>query len=157
MGPVVFARGVYQEPDNFLNEIFSGEVPRVKKIWIERDLKQEIKNILGHDLGMLRLSYWQRDTRTAWVLDEIGKSLPITVGIVVNNNKVEVIRILVFRESRGWEVRYPFFLNQFIAAMLTEENQLNNGIDGISGATLSVRAVKKLAILALFLHKRLTS
>ena len=149
-----FAKGVYQEPGDFLTEIFAGDVPELKKLWLQKDLQQEILNILGHDLGVLRLSYWQRDKRSAWILDEIGKTLPITVGIVVNENKIELLRILIFRESRGWEVRYPFFTVQFNNAMLTELNQLDNAVDGISGATLSVNAVKKLATLALLLHRQ---
>jgi Na+-transporting NADH:ubiquinone oxidoreductase subunit NqrC len=77
------------------------------------------------------------------------------VGIVVNDNKIERINILIFRESRGWEVRYPFFTEQFTSATLTSKYQLDKGIDGISGATLSVNAVKKLAALALFFHQQL--
>jgi hypothetical protein len=150
----IFAKGIYQEPKDFLLEVFAGEVPQVKKFWIQKDLQKDINSILGHDLGVLRLSYWQRDNRTAWILEEIGKSLPITVGIVVNDNKIERINILVFRESRGWEIRYPFFTEQFNSAALTAEKNLDKGIDGISGATLSVNAVKKLAALALFFHQQ---
>ncbi|MGK0297004.1 MAG: hypothetical protein ACI9XC_000604 [Gammaproteobacteria bacterium] len=152
----LFAKGIYQEPNDFLIEVFTGDIPQVKKLWLEKDLKEDVRNILGHDLGVLRLSYWQRDNRTAWILEEIGKSLPITVGIVVNENKIERIKILIFRESRGWEVRYPFFTEQFTSAILTSGNKLDKGIDGISGATLSVNAVKKLAALALLFHQQLS-
>jgi Na+-transporting NADH:ubiquinone oxidoreductase subunit NqrC len=37
---------------------------------------------------------------------------------------------------------------------MNTDRQLDRHIDGISGATLSVRAVKKLALLALYLHKQ---
>ena len=151
----IFAKGTYQEPEAFLNEVFTAAVPAVKKLWIVKEIKTEIRDIPGHDLGVLRLSYWQRDMKTAWILEEIGKSLPITVGIVVNENKIEFIRILIFRESRGWEVRYPFFTDQFNNVRLSQENQLDRGIDGISGATLSVNAVTRLATLALYLHQHI--
>lgn len=58
----------------------------------------------------------------------------------------------MFRESRGFEVRYPFFTDQFRGARLREGLDLDREIDGISGATLSVRALTKLARLALLLR-----
>ena len=153
----IHARGVYQEPDVFLEEVFQGKVPEVRKLWIQGELRPEIRNILGHDLGALRVSYWQRDKRTAWILEEIGKTLPITVGIVVNDNNIEQVKILIFRETRGWEVRYPFFTDQFNGRTLADDGELDEEIDGISGATLSVSAVKRLAALALYFHQLVDS
>ena len=149
----VFATGTYQEPAEFIQEVFSGDAPKVSKIWIKKDLKVKIYEIMGHDLGVLRLRYWEKEARTAWILEEIGKERAITAGIVVNNNKIESINVLTFRESRGWEVRYPFFTDQFSDATLKEDKQLDRHIDGISGATLSVKAMTKMARLALLLHK----
>jgi hypothetical protein len=106
---------------------------------------------MGHDLGVLRLKYWEKEGRTAWILEEIGKERPITAGVVVNDGKIERINVLTFRESRGWEVRYPFFTDQFSDATLKEDKQLDRHIDGISGATLSVKAMTKMARLALLL------
>ena len=55
-------------------------------------------------------------------------------------------------------LRYlSFFTDQFNEIGLTGELDLDRGIDGISGATLSVRALKKLARLALYLHTRIPS
>jgi hypothetical protein len=58
----------------------------------------------------------------------------------------------VFRESRGWEVKYPFFTDQFARIGLTGEGELDRQIDGITGATLSVQAMKRMARVALRLH-----
>lgn len=149
----VNATATYQEPVEYINEVFSGDVPRVSKIWIKKDLKAKIREIMNHDLGVLRLKYWKKDGRTVWILEEIGKERPITAGIVVNNNKIESVKVLAFRESRGWEVRYPFFTDQFSDASLKENNLLDRHIDGISGATLSVKAMKKMVRLALLLHQ----
>ncbi len=145
------ATGNYQEPAEFIQEVFSGDAPKVSKIWIKKDLKVKIHEIMGHDLGVLRLKYWEKEGRTAWILEEIGKVRPITAGIVVNDRKIESINVLTFRESRGWEVRYPFFTDQFSDATLKEDKQLDRHIDGISGATLSVKAMTKMARLALLL------
>ena len=73
---------------------------------------------------------------------------------MVNDNRIELVRVLIFRESRGWEVRYPFFTDQFVSVRLDSSGQLDKSIDGISGATLSVIAIKKLTTLALLLHKK---
>ncbi len=71
--------------------------------------------------------------------------------MVINEGRLEIIKVLVFRESRGEEIRHPFFTDQFKDARLDHKGNLDRTIDGISGATLSVRAMKKLARLALYL------
>jgi len=109
--------------------------------------------MLGHDYKGLRIRYWKQDERTAWVLDEIGKDKPITTGFVIKNGRIERVRVLIFRESRGWEIRHAFFTDQFDKATLNKDRQLDRTIDNISGATLSVRAVTKLARVALLLDQ----
>ncbi len=146
------ARGVYQEPTAFINEAFSGEPPKASRIWITGKKKQIATEILGHRPGSLRLRYWGKGSRTAWVLEEIGKEKPITVGIIVNKDRIERVKVLIFLESRGWEVRHDFFTDQFKNMGLHKNQKLDKHIDGISGATLSVRALKKLSRLALYLH-----
>ena len=150
-------KGVYQEPEAFINDVYGQAPPKPDKLWISGDLKDAIIDIMDHDLGVLRLRYWLKDGRSTWILEEIGKERPITTGIVVNNDQIKQIKILVFREIRGWEVRYPFFTDQFKGAVLTKDHELDRHIDGITGATLSVNAVTKLARLALLLHDRVTS
>jgi hypothetical protein len=149
--PGLMARGVYQEPDAFLSEVFAGDVPEPEVIWLTGERKGVVNELLGHDYATLRVRYWRRDPRSTWILEEIGKEQPITVGLVVNEGRLERIKVLVFRETRGWEVRHPFFTDQFTNAQLDGNRDLDRHIDGISGATLSVRAMKKLAALALYL------
>jgi len=144
----------YQSPEEFLGEAFAGSPPAPKVVWLRGAVKETAGEILGHAYPGIRIRYWGKDKRTAWILEEIGKTQPITVGIVVDAAGLESIRVLAFRESRGWEVRYPFFTDQFSGIQLTADNRLNRYIDGISGATLSVRALKKLTRLALYLHQQ---
>jgi hypothetical protein len=145
------ARGVYQEPEAFLDEIFAGQAPEPQLVWLTGARKAAVKSLLGHDYPSLRVRYWRKQERSAWVLEEIGKEQPITVGLVVRDGRLETVKVLVFRESRGWEIRHPFFTEQFREAALDGNGTLDRPIDGISGATLSVRAMKKLAALALYL------
>ena len=92
-----------------------------------------------------------------WILEKIGKELPITAGFVISENKVEQFKVLAFRESRGWEIRNDFFTEQFDGAHLTTKNKLDRPIDNITGATMSVNAMKKLSRMALYLHKQVLS
>jgi len=152
--PGVNAGGVYQEPTDFIEQVFENEPPKAKVLWLDKDLKKQITEILDHKYNALRIRYWQQDKRTAWVLEEIGKEKLITAGIVINKQKIEQVKVLVFRESRGWEVRHDFFTDQFKQAGIKENNQLDKTIDNISGATLSVRAIRKLATIALLLDSQ---
>ncbi len=149
---------VYKTNEAFLSEVFAGKVPTPAHVWLRGDLKAQVNKILMHPYGKLRVKYWKSADKSAWILEEIGKEKPITTGIVINQpGKISKIEILAFRESRGWEVKYPFFLKQFLNAALKADQQLDKPVDGITGATLSVRAVTKLARMALLLHQHETA
>src|SRR5206468_2201270 len=74
----------------------------------------------------------------------------VAAGFVVVDGRIDHVRVLVYRESRGQEVRTPSFLKQFKDAKLTRGDRLDREIDGIAGATLSVGAMEHMARLALF-------
>ncbi len=152
--PLAHARGVYMSPEDFITGAFGKSQPRPRVMWLTKDIRPGIRAILGHDPKVMRLRYWADDGRSAWILEEIGKEEPITVGIVVEKGHIEQMQVLVYRESRGSEVRHPFFTSQFSGATLGDDMMLDRTIDGISGATLSVRALKKLARLALYLDQQ---
>lgn len=147
------ATGVYQEPAAFLDEMFGGVAPEPRTLWLQARVRERAADILGHAPAMLRVRYWNTGDRYAWVLEEIGREQPITVGIVTAAGRIEQLRVLVFRESRGWEVRHPFFTDQFRGLGLTQDYALEKPIDGIAGATLSVSALSRLARLALLFHE----
>jgi len=151
---VVRAMGVYQAPDEFLKETFAGDPPPPEALWLTADLRETVADILGHPPATMRLRYWRDGGRTAWIVEEIGKEKPITTGIVIADGRIEKVKVLVFRESRGWEVRHDFFTDQFRQAGLNGDQQLDRSIDSISGATLSVHAITRLARMTLFLDSR---
>ena len=142
---------ILKTPESFLEEAFGDSVPSKRFIWITGSVRDATVRILGHRYGQLRVGYWRAAGRTVWILEEIGKVKPITAGFLVVSGKIENFEVLVYRESHGWEIRYPFFTRQFRGAELDERQQLTRSIDGISGATLSVNAVTRLTRLALFL------
>jgi hypothetical protein len=156
LAPVTLVTGaVYQAPETFLDATFAGHPPAPALLWLKGEVRDTSTRILGHPYPGLRIRYWAKASRSAWILEEIGKEKPITVGLVINRHALERLRVLEFRESRGWEVRYPSFTDQFSGAHLTPDRQLDREIDGISGATLSVRALERLARLALYLDSRI--
>ena len=150
----VGAGSTLESSQAFLAAAFPNGVPKSKVIWYSGTLGKEAASILGHRPKTLRQRYWLDAStgRSAWILDEVGKERPITFGILIENDRITRLRVLRFRESRGGEIQFPFFTAQFHQARL-KGKQLDRTIDGISGATLSVRAAKKVAHLALFLHQ----
>jgi len=176
---VTHSKGVYQTGPDFIAEYLqpstlssklsptstSSPTPQPsslaaeqKSLWLTPELKETASDILGRRVRGIRVRYWTNGEKTAWIMEEIGKELPITIGVIVNGSKegshIEHVKILAFRESRGWEVRYPAFTTQYQNVKITPELKLDQHIDGITGATLSVRAVTKVARLALFYHQQ---
>ncbi|ASJ98705.1 FMN-binding protein [Shewanella marisflavi] len=152
----VQAASVYQSNEDFITQAFAAPMPKAKVYWLEDDDKQVIEDILAHKFNKMRVRYWQQEGETVWILEEIGKESPITVGIHIKNKAIAQTKVLVYRESRGDEVRHEFFTDQFKQAKLTGDHQLDRNIDGITGATLSVRALTKLSRIALYLDDRVT-
>ena len=72
---------------------------------------------------------------------------------MVNNCKIKSSHVLVYREQHGYEIKYPAFLLQFTDAEINSNMKLNTKIDNISGATLSVNSMKRMAKTALLLNK----
>ena len=157
----VLGKGVYMTPEDFLTESYSSQQPLIQSLWLTDDIRDSAKQILNHAYPGLRIRYWhwseEGRQRTAWIMNEVGKTRPITIGITIADGKIERVRILEFRESRGAEVRMAFFTRQFVGLTLeSPKSQLSGNIDGITGATLSVKAVKKTARFALYLHQLVT-
>ena len=149
------AESVYQSPEDFLSSTYS-IVPDPQRLTLSGDLGKEVKSILGHRYKKIRVPYWQDGCRSAWILEEIGKERYITTGFVVNEQGLEKIKVLIFRESRGWEVKHDFFAEQFIGAKLNNKDRLDKSIDNISGATMSVNAITNISRVALLLHDHVT-
>ena len=148
--PLSLHAEVYLTSQQFVDGAFGANTAKLETLWMTKEVAQQTDKILGHAPKNLRLRYWKTGLQTAWILDEIGKEEPITAGFVVENGKIVQASILAYRESRGWEVRHANFLKQYQNVGLLPDKFLNKNIDGISGATLSVRAMGRMARLALY-------
>lgn len=91
--------------------------------------------LLVYDAGRRLLGY-------ALVTEERGKYRPITF-LVGMTPRLEVrdVAIMVYRESRGGEVRQRRFLRQYEGKTPGDAIRPGSDIVGISGATISVRSV----------------
>ncbi len=151
--PALAREEVIEPPASFLAAAFGNTPPRPKMLWLTKPLQEQIRAVMGHPLSALRLRYWRKDGRTAWILEEIGKSEPITAGFVVEGGRIARASVLIYRESRGYEIRYPQFRAQFVGAGFDDKKNLDRRIDGIAGATLSVNAMIRMARTALLLDE----
>lgn len=147
------AAQVIKAPDAFLAAAFDGRAPAPSVLWLTPQIQSDILRINGQRLPALRQRYWRNGERTAWILEKVGKEEPITAGFVVEGERILSAHVLIYRESRGWEIRHAKFRDQFIGTRLDERLALVGRFDGIAGATLSVDAMQTMARLALYLHK----
>lgn len=147
----------YLTRDDFLRLAFGDAAPEMQTLWLTDETRAAAREAVGWAPAALRLRYWRSGEQTAWILEDIGKEKPITLGIAVAGERIVRVDVLAFRESRGWEIRYPFFTDQFAGISLAEDGYLSEHIDGITGATLSVRATERMARLALWLDARARS
>ena len=144
----------YLKREELLALAFPGTSPAQQTLWLNDALRQRAQAEVGLAPSTLRVRYWQSGARTAWILEEIGKEQPITLGIVVEAGHIADLRVMAFRESRGWEIRHDFFTRQFAGVGLGDGGRLDHDIDGITGATLSVNATDRAARLALWLARQ---
>lgn len=155
--PVLSAAQTLETPAAFVQQAFAGAPPAASTVWLIDRLGDKAEAILGHPPTQLRERYWRKGSRSVWVLEEVGKERLITTGWIVDGHKIVESKVLIYRETRGGEIRYPFFTRQFQGARLNNTKQLDTKIDGISGATLSVGAMRRMAKLALLLDHHVSS
>src|SRR2546426_8892367 len=78
----------------------------------------------------------------AVIQETIGKHRPITYLVgVTPDGKVSDIEVLVYRESKGSEVRMKRFNSHYEGKTVLEPIRINKDIINITGATVSVRSV----------------
>lgn len=143
---------VFLSVQAYVDRVFPDVRPRIATLWPKEKLREELAQVLGHQPN-LRFKYWAAGDKTVWILDEIGKDRPITAGVTISQGKIEDVQVLVFRESRGWEIKHDFFTRQFNSLWLRPDKRLSDRIDNITGATLSVKAMTRMASAALLMHE----
>ena len=139
---------VYYTADEARQKIFP-EAVRFEPVthFIPRQVKLDLEGQLGRPFAEDSLEvYLAYDADNllgyAVISNEIGKYQPITfvVGVTADFH-VQGAAILIYRESRGAEVRRARFLRQYRDKTSRDPIRINRDIVNITGATLSVRAL----------------
>ena len=122
---------------------------RVKKdlLRVPADRKMAIEERIGWKFPEDAFEVYIGETGTqvdgyAFVQNTIGKHKPMTYMVGVDaHGRVSNVELLVFRESRGSEVRTKRFNVQYEGKTASDPVRLNKDIINISGATMSVRSM----------------
>ncbi|MBT3939850.1 MAG: FMN-binding protein [Pelagibacterales bacterium] len=138
--------------EQFIEKAFGKKDVSKGRLRFKEEVKKTAQKIMGSKYKKVLMRYWIEGNRTAWILNRIGKVKPITAGFIIDNCKIVSVHVLVYRESHGWEIKYPSFRDQFKGIGMRNEYKLDKSIDGISGATLSVNSMRIMASLALAMH-----
>lgn len=169
--PAARADGLVESPDGpehvkvyfteaeALAEAFAGADSTWTETWRPTAAERaDLEAALGWHLPEDRFVFYRavrrgRDLGTALILEEKGRFKPITFLVRVDpGGKVGLVLVMVYRESRGDAVRRARFLRQFAGRTTLDPLRLNRDVVGISGATMSSRAlaagVRKALVLA---------
>ena len=155
---------VYLTPDEARRQIFpeasafDREV-RLVPAAVKDHLKRKLGGLVSEDSLDVWLAYDDGGSLLGYAatVEEIGKYRPITFMVGIDPRfRVVAAALLVYRESRGGEVRRSRFLRQYQGKSSRDPIRINRDIVNITGATLSVRAlnfgVRKLVSLTELLY-----
>ena len=122
---------------------------RMNILKLDKQMKKEVENQVKQKFYRNKLYYWtisQDDTSIAYaILDNvIGKSMPITFMVILNiDGDIINTNVVKYREAYGGEVGNKGWLQQFINFNNNSDYNIGKDIDGISGATISVKSISK--------------
>jgi hypothetical protein len=139
---------VYYSRDEALDKVFA----RADSVWSEAwqptpDEVVALEAQLGwrvspDEVVFHRAARGGEDLGYAVVTEEKGRFKPITFMVHVEaDRRVEMVLVMVYRESRGDGVKRQRFLKQFRRKDVDDPLRLNRDLKMVSGATLSSRAI----------------
>ena len=157
---------VYTTPGEALREIFEG-VARVDTVTarLSAGELERLHERLGFAVASDTVAVYEPRDSTGTLIgyavigDEVGKYRPITFMVGVRPDlAVRGVEVLVYRESRGGEIRRERFLRQYRGKDPADPIRTNRDVLNVAGATLSVnamnRGVKRALITLELLRKR---
>ena len=150
---------VYLTPEDAAKLMFpESDHIRSEVIIITEDQKQLIEERIGWHFPETSFDCFIGETKGkvdgwAFIQHTIGKHKPMTYMVgVAPDGEVTNVEILVYRESRGSEVRKKRFNYQYQGKTIDDPIRINRDVINISGATMSVRSmsagVKRALVLA---------
>ena len=116
---------------------------------LDKQVKKKVENKVKQKFYRDKLYYWnitKGDSTMAYAfLDNvIGKSMPITFLVILNiNGNIINTNVIKYREAYGGEVGNKGWLRQFLYRDNNSSYNIGKDINGISGATISVKSMSK--------------
>ena len=139
---------VYLTPDEAAKLMFP-KSDRIRKeiLTLQPEQKTLIQKLIGWNFPETSFECFIGETNgkiDGWALIQhtIGKHKPMTYMVGVNpQGEATNVEVLVYRESRGSEVRTQRFNYQYEGKDVHDPIRINRDIINISGATMSVRSM----------------
>lgn len=139
---------VYLTPEDAAKLMFPNS-DRIRKemITLKPEQKSLIQDHIGWKFPETSFECFIGETNgkpDGWALiqNTIGKHKPMTYMVGINpQGEASNVEVLIYRESRGSEVRKKRFNYQFEGKNLQDPIRINRDIINISGATMSVRSM----------------
>jgi len=122
---------------------------KMKKYKIPSSVRNEIQKKVKQRFYKKWLYFWKitdKNSKTyySFVDNVMGKQYPITFMVVFDNKgNIILSKILKYRNLKGRELKKASWLNQFLNMNNKSSFVLDKDIDGISGATISSKALTK--------------
>ena len=88
----LIAEEVYESPSTFIASAFPGGGYETGTVSTRNEAVKAIFNGRGYRASSAK--FWRNGERTAWILEEIGKHKPITVGVVIDKGKIDTLKVL---------------------------------------------------------------
>jgi len=139
---------IYYTEAEALAKVFHKTAEIRAETWVPTDPEREaLETRLGRkvpetDFVLHRGTKDGEDLGWAVVLQEKGRFKPITFMVHVKpDGEVGLVLVMVYRESRGDGVKRQRFLKQFRGRDVEDPLRMNRNVVGVSGATLSSRAL----------------
>lgn len=147
---VIFPQEIKQSIAEAINKTFEENVtivydkytvPQKLKNQIETKVKQKFYN---ESLYIIKIKNSNNLKAVALLDNVLGKELPITFLVIFNRDgsilKTEIVK---YREPYGGAVQTENWTSQFTGKDINSGFKVGQDIDGISGATISVKSVTK--------------
>lgn len=128
-------------------------IPREFKIRNENKFKQKFYTDY---LYLYRIKLNDEIIAYAILDNVLGKVQPITFLVICDTLfNIKDVQIIKYREEHGGEIQNESWRKQFVNKKPYEELVLGSNIDGISGATISVKSIVKGVNKTIYLLKEL--
>lgn len=139
---------IYMTEEQALQSAFPDAMSFTKKEFkLTPEQKESIKKLVGRSFAdgifIVHAAFKEKELLGYGVVsEEIGKYRPITYFVSVTPElAVKDVFVLIYRESRGGDVRRKRFLAQYKGKTVKDPIKINKDILNISGATISVRSL----------------